>query len=271
MNTNTCATKNLCSVCNIIVKCGELSYQCSKCAGLTHSSCCPDIDKIKLTGSQCRACALSEQVPLSHQSTPSSAPKLRHRKRSASSPLESSGSRVKIRFISTDQNPQLPIELNMSQTFDIEAENFQNDPSVPDHLKKLGSLLKSSHSSLQSQLSTIDNRMTANETENARAFARLRADIVATRTQVDPCEVRFSGIPSAINLPDPDVINAILRAIEWVQFSQYGDGQHNRLAFVLNRHLMLVPFPREGDLSKIVITKLYLWLSSVLLLSATSS
>ncbi|KAJ8670890.1 hypothetical protein QAD02_002149 [Eretmocerus hayati] len=79
----------------------------------------------------------------------------------------------------------------MPQSFDAEAEKFQNEPTVPEHLKKLGSLFQSSHSSLQPQLNTIDDRMT-----------------------VDSCEVRFSGIPSSVNLSDPDVINAILRAID---------------------------------------------------------
>ncbi|KAJ8685572.1 hypothetical protein QAD02_021365 [Eretmocerus hayati] len=102
----------------------------------------------------------------------------------------------------------------MADLFDSEAQKFQDDPTVPDHSKKLGALLKTSHSLLQSQLTRIDSRMTVNETENARAFASLRADIVATRTQVDPCEVRFSGIPLSVTAPDGDVITAILRAIE---------------------------------------------------------
>ncbi|KAJ8668596.1 hypothetical protein QAD02_010259 [Eretmocerus hayati] len=214
MDTNTSAAKNSCSVYNTVVKRGELSYQCSKCAGLTHSSCCPDIDKTQLTGFQCQICALSEQAGLSNQSTPSSASSTKHRKRSALSPPELSSSRLKIRPVSIDSNSQSLVELNMSQSFDAEAEKFQNDPTVPVHLKKLGSLFQSSHSSLQSQLNTIDNRMTANEAENARALANLRADIISTRTQVDSCEVRFSGIPSSVALSDPDVINAILHAID---------------------------------------------------------
>ncbi|KAJ8677283.1 hypothetical protein QAD02_013070 [Eretmocerus hayati] len=68
--------------------------------------------------------------------------------------------------------------------------------------------------SLQSQPNTIDNRMTVNEAENARALANSCADIIATRTQVDSCEGRFSGISSSVTLSDPDVMNAILLAID---------------------------------------------------------
>ncbi|KAJ8684498.1 hypothetical protein QAD02_020290 [Eretmocerus hayati] len=47
------------------------------------------------------------------------------------------------------------------------------------------------------------------------------------------------------------VLSSVL--IEWVQFCRYGDGQHSPLVHVLNPgHLMLVPFPQEGNLSMMI-------------------
>lgn len=53
--------------------------------------------------------------------------------------------------------------------------------------------------------------------DNTRAIgelrAELRAEIAATRTVEDPCEIRFSGLPLVIKLPPADIAKAVLRTI----------------------------------------------------------
>ncbi|KAJ8678226.1 hypothetical protein QAD02_014013 [Eretmocerus hayati] len=81
----------------------------------------------------------------------------------------------------------------------------------------------------------IESRLTANETEHARAFASLRSDIIATRTQVDPCEIKISGIPGSITTLDEDTVNAVLNAI--------GCADHVRTILSVRRWVLLAPRP----------------------------
>ncbi|KAJ8666275.1 hypothetical protein QAD02_007937 [Eretmocerus hayati] len=91
--------------------------------------------------------------------------------------------------------------------------DLANDASAPEYIRKLGAAMAISQTSLQSQLTSINTQLTdvsSSQIEQTRAISSLRADFTAARVQVDPCEVRFSGIPKAVQLDDRATILEIL-------------------------------------------------------------
>ncbi|KAJ8682319.1 hypothetical protein QAD02_018111 [Eretmocerus hayati] len=91
-----------------------------------------------------------------------------------------------------------------------------NDPNTPQYIRDLGSYMHATTTTTQDQLTSINARLTelaGVSHQNTHAIANLQTEIRSARTTVDPCELRFSGIPSNTPLSDDDLLKIVLTAM----------------------------------------------------------
>ncbi|KAJ8676773.1 hypothetical protein QAD02_012560 [Eretmocerus hayati] len=94
---------------------------------------------------------------------------------------------------------------------------FLDDPTMPDFAKALGEYMYTSQVSNHTQLTSIDSRLsdlTTSSQDNTRAISNLQAEVRSSRSVVDQCELRFSGVPDSSPLSDEEFAMKILTAMQ---------------------------------------------------------